>query len=145
MARARPLDKAIVVLWRGIGWEWYYPALVDGTNCVIADETDIVAKLDALEADPELQARLRAAAWPFHEAHISGEAVLTRWAHALVPLAARQRGSKLALPSSACSCDDAPGVSACAFCEKVRIPGSKIFKFAADDPEPAKIRSGSPR
>merc|ERR1719198_1793992 len=65
--------EAIVVLWRGIGWEWYYPALVDGTNCVIADETDIVAKLDALEADPELQARLRAAAWPFHEAHISGE------------------------------------------------------------------------
>jgi hypothetical protein len=112
--------EAIVVVWRGIGFEWYYPQLLDNVNCVVADSSDIFAKLSALSQNPRKEAKLAAATWPFYQTQISGEAVVRRWAQALAPLTARQ-SDNFTLPPDGCTCDDGvPGMSECPFCGQGR-------------------------
>lgn len=128
--------EATVVVWRGIGYEWYYPQLQDGANCIVADRNDIYAKLSALAARPEQQAELVASTWPFFQAHVSGAAVVRRWAEALAPLAARQT-DRVRLPPSACSCDrGVPGLPQCVFCTKV-VDTPDLPQYAKAKSKPA--------
>jgi len=116
--------EAIVVVWRGIGFEWYYPHLQDGVNCVVADGSDMYAKLNILSESSMNQAKLVDAAWPFFQAEISGAAVIRRWAQALAPLTARQT-ERVVLPQAACSCDKGVGMLECNFRSQV-IKGFKL-------------------
>jgi len=124
--------EAIVVVWRGIGFEWYYPQLLDGVNCVVADSSDMHIKLGALARRPTDQAKLTAATWPFYKSQVSGKAVIHRWAEALAPLTARQTG-RVVLPSVACSCDQGIGLRECLFCGHV-TETPELPQFAKSKP-----------
>ena len=119
------------MVWRGIGFEWYYPHLQDGVNCVVADSSDMYAKLNTLSERSMNQAKLVDAAWPFFQAEISGAAVICpmirRWAQALAPLTARQT-ERVVIPQAACSCDKGVGMLECNFCSQV-IKGFKLPQY----------------
>ena len=125
--------EAIVVVWRGIGYEWYYPQLQDGANCVVADSSDMHVKLGALAKRPMDQAKLIAVTWPFYQTQISGVAVVRRWAQALAPLTARQTG-RVVLPPVACSCDRGIELPECLFCGHV-TETPELPQFAEAKPQ----------
>jgi len=113
------LHESVVVFWRSTGFEWYYSELMEGVNVVYVDQSDIISTLDRLEKNPSVRDAIRQTTWPFFEANLSGEAIITRWAEVLKPLYERQ-GTKNQVPEGWCSCDKEDAAFQCDFCDEVK-------------------------
>ena len=85
------------------------------------------SKLAQIDGDAVWRATLRRGAAEFFAAHLSGDALVRRWAAILDTLKARQRPSPP--PQNGCSCDAAGDFPECAKCEITRKRGRTIEKF----------------
>ena len=97
---------SIVLVWNQTATEFYYRHLVDGEHYVVVDASNIVATVEAIEADPARQERLRRGARAFYDAHLAAPRLIDRWRAVLEALALKQDVEPPKIDnSSACTCD----------------------------------------
>jgi len=125
---------AVVLIWRHSAAEWYYRHLQDGVHYVAVDETSLYDTLRRLDADPNLQAALRAGSRHFATDHLSGRALVDRWRSVFAVLYKRQAPPAPGLSNaSACTCDthlpSTRHFPPCNKCEITRKRGRTIDKF----------------
>ena len=97
---------SIVLVWNQTAIEFYYRHLVDGEHYVVVDASNIVATVEAIEADSARQERLRRGARAFYDAHLAAPRLIDRWRAVLEALALKQDVEPPKIDnSSACTCD----------------------------------------
>ena len=97
---------SIVLVWNQTATEFYYRHLVDGEHYVVVDASNIVKTVEAIEADPERQERLRRGARAFYDAHLAAPRLIDRWRAVLEALSLKQDVEPPKVDnSSACTCD----------------------------------------
>ena len=77
-------------MWNQTATEFYYRHLVNGEHYVVVDASNIVSTVEAIEADPARQERLRRGARAFYDAHLAAPRLIDRWRAVLEALALRQ-------------------------------------------------------
>ena len=82
---------SIVLVWNQTATEFYYRHLVDVEHYVVVDDaSNIDETVEAIEADPARQERLRRGARAFYDAHLAAPRLIDRWRAVLEALALRQ-------------------------------------------------------
>ena len=110
----------------------------------MVDASNIVATVEAIEADPERQERLRRGARAFYDAHLAAPRLIDRWRAVLEALALRQDVEPPKIDnSSACTCDHRlPRYRACSTC--LHLEDTEMAYFMGILKKPKRPRAPDP-
>ena len=117
---------SIVLVWNQTATEFYYRHLVNGEHYVVVDASNIVDTVEAIEADPARQERLRRGARAFYDAHLAAPRLIDRWRAVLEALAAGTAfpalGAAAAAPAAAAAAAPAAAPQTEPFQPLPRVP-----------------------
>jgi hypothetical protein len=135
---------SIVLVWNQNATEFYYRHLVNGEHYVVVDASNIVETVEAIEADPARQERLRRGARAFYDAHLAAPRLIDRWRAVLEALALRQDVEPPKIDnSSACTCDHRlPKYRPCSTC--LHLEDTEMAYFMGILKKPKRPRAPDP-
>jgi len=138
---------AIVLIWKHAAREWYYQHLRDRVHYLSVDASNLYDVLRELDADPQLQLKLRRGGQQFAFKFLSGRTLVDRW-HAILAVLQDRQVREPTIPRDACTCDPRllndtrVVVKACQKCEITAKKGRTISKFVGLVPKAAKASLG---
>ena len=135
---------SIVLVWNQTATEFYYRHLQNDVHYVVVDASNIVETVEAIEADPARQERLRRGARAFYDAHLAAPRLIDRWRAVLEALALRQDVEPPKIDnSSACTCDHRlPQTEPCSTC--LHLEDTEMACFMGILKKPKRPRAPDP-